>query len=284
MAKKILEKSPAFQFYPADFLADGAVQLMNAEEIGVHILLMCYAWRESKDQCSLPNDINKFACWGRVSEKKFKKISKKVFCAWEVAEDKILQKGLQKQALAQNKRRKKLAKNGRKGGLAKRKSALKNEASAKQEESKSSAKKKQMPSPSSSTASSSSTSINSSKEELQEETEIFFKKEPETNEIPKPEYPIQQVNAFLKVLKKTFGIRDFQEKQPIQREFGEEILFLGDCIGGNEFKRRVKGLLESWKASQLTSIVKSHELIKSYPEENSPLNKSRKSKSETRKV
>ena len=50
-------KTPAFQFYPADFLADENVALMSNREIGCYIKLMCYCWREG----SIPSDINKIA-------------------------------------------------------------------------------------------------------------------------------------------------------------------------------------------------------------------------------
>ena len=50
-------KSPAFQFYPADFLSDEHVVLMSNQEIGCYIKLMCYCWREG----SIPADI------GRIS-------------------------------------------------------------------------------------------------------------------------------------------------------------------------------------------------------------------------
>jgi len=48
----IMSRSPSFQFYPADYLADANVQLMTCEEEGVYIRLLCYCWREG----SLPND------------------------------------------------------------------------------------------------------------------------------------------------------------------------------------------------------------------------------------
>jgi uncharacterized protein YdaU (DUF1376 family) len=39
--------SPAFQFYPADYLADANVQMMTLEEEGAYIRLLSYCWRES---------------------------------------------------------------------------------------------------------------------------------------------------------------------------------------------------------------------------------------------
>jgi len=49
--------SPAFQFYPADFLADENVALMSNREIGCYIKLLCYCWREG----SIPSDNQKIA-------------------------------------------------------------------------------------------------------------------------------------------------------------------------------------------------------------------------------
>jgi len=50
-------KSPAFQFYPAEFLSDEHVILMSNQEIGCYIKLMCLCWREG----SIPADVNKIA-------------------------------------------------------------------------------------------------------------------------------------------------------------------------------------------------------------------------------
>lgn len=45
-------KSPAFQFYAADFLADERVSLMSLEEVGAYIIALAYCWREG----SIPAD------------------------------------------------------------------------------------------------------------------------------------------------------------------------------------------------------------------------------------
>lgn len=49
--------SPAFQFYPADFLADEHVALMSLTARGAYITLLCYCWREG----SIPADTDKLA-------------------------------------------------------------------------------------------------------------------------------------------------------------------------------------------------------------------------------
>lgn len=36
--------SPAFQFYPRDFLSDPAVMMMNNAELGAYVRLLCHAW------------------------------------------------------------------------------------------------------------------------------------------------------------------------------------------------------------------------------------------------
>ena len=46
------EKSPAFQFYPSDFLADSSVCYMDATERGVYIILLCHCWIDG----SIPAD------------------------------------------------------------------------------------------------------------------------------------------------------------------------------------------------------------------------------------
>lgn len=50
-------KSPAFQFYAAEFLVDENVVLMSNQEVGCYIKLMAYCWREG----SIPSSIEKIA-------------------------------------------------------------------------------------------------------------------------------------------------------------------------------------------------------------------------------
>lgn len=40
------EKSPAFQFYPKEFLADGNVSGMSLQERGAYITLICICWND----------------------------------------------------------------------------------------------------------------------------------------------------------------------------------------------------------------------------------------------
>lgn len=41
-----MSKSPAFQFYPKDYQSDEAVRLMNHEERGIYLDLLCAEWLE----------------------------------------------------------------------------------------------------------------------------------------------------------------------------------------------------------------------------------------------
>ncbi len=63
-------KSPAFQFYPADFLSDAKTASMTAEEIGIYTLLLCYCWIEG----SLPAEQNFLARLARTQQKKFTRL------------------------------------------------------------------------------------------------------------------------------------------------------------------------------------------------------------------
>lgn len=45
-------KSPAFQFYPTDYLASQRVQMMTLEEEGAYCRLLCYCWQHG----SIPSD------------------------------------------------------------------------------------------------------------------------------------------------------------------------------------------------------------------------------------
>lgn len=64
-----MAKSPSFQFYPADFLADENVQLMTDAQVGIYIKLICICWREG----SLPADVDKLARIGSKNPRTFKK-------------------------------------------------------------------------------------------------------------------------------------------------------------------------------------------------------------------
>tara|TARA_S200002703_G_scaffold15436_4_gene13233 strand:+ start:1854 stop:2789 length:936 start_codon:yes stop_codon:yes gene_type:complete len=111
-------KSPAFQFYPKDFLGSMSVSLMSAEQIGAYVLLLCYNWNNGgipKNRvaiatlCRLPlATLNE---WGK-SDKENPVISRFV-------EDKstglLVNERLERERASQIERREKAANSGRKG-------------------------------------------------------------------------------------------------------------------------------------------------------------------------
>lgn len=52
-----MSQSPAFQFYPGDYLGSQRVQLMTLEQEGAYIRLLCYCWQHG----SIPNDAEQLA-------------------------------------------------------------------------------------------------------------------------------------------------------------------------------------------------------------------------------
>lgn len=62
--------SPAFQFYPGDWLSSPHVTLMTPEQEGAYIRLLCYAWADP--DCSIPDDDEILAKLSRLGEGWFK--------------------------------------------------------------------------------------------------------------------------------------------------------------------------------------------------------------------
>lgn len=52
-----MPKSPAFQFYPGDFLSDGKQSVMELEEVGAYTRLICACWLEG----NIPTEMRKLA-------------------------------------------------------------------------------------------------------------------------------------------------------------------------------------------------------------------------------
>jgi uncharacterized protein YdaU (DUF1376 family) len=62
-------KSPAFQFYPDDFLGSGKVGTMTTEEVGAYALLLCLEWNET----GFVYDEEELSRWCRMSRLRFRK-------------------------------------------------------------------------------------------------------------------------------------------------------------------------------------------------------------------
>ena len=69
-------RSPAFQFYPNDWLASNAVAVMSLEETGAYINLLACSWGTS--DCGLVLNDMALACFSRVTLEKWLEIKDKV--------------------------------------------------------------------------------------------------------------------------------------------------------------------------------------------------------------
>jgi uncharacterized protein YdaU (DUF1376 family) len=67
-------KSPAFQFYPNDFLGSGKVLRMSTEEVGCYLLLLLYDWNET----GFAYDVKDLAQVTRLTTRKFEAAWKRV--------------------------------------------------------------------------------------------------------------------------------------------------------------------------------------------------------------
>lgn len=63
-------KSPAFQFYPKDFLSDSHVMAMTLAEVGAYTKLLCFCWLDR----SIPDDVPRLARMCGVTRFQFQRI------------------------------------------------------------------------------------------------------------------------------------------------------------------------------------------------------------------
>lgn len=106
-------KSPAFQFYPNDFLGSGAVAAMTLEAVGAYILLLSYEWNGG----GLPNDMDRLARFCRVSRRVFDKLWPVVAENFELCDDNLWRNPrLEAEREKQDEYRAKMSVNGKKGG------------------------------------------------------------------------------------------------------------------------------------------------------------------------
>jgi len=59
-------KSPAFRFYPSDFMGSPDVQAMDLHEVGAYMFLLCMAWQSDRHGY-LPDDDEKLRRWARMN-------------------------------------------------------------------------------------------------------------------------------------------------------------------------------------------------------------------------
>ena len=105
-----MDKAPAFQFYPKDWLSDPDVVCMSMGQRGAYITLLCYCWKEDK----LPNNpdyIRKLL--GNVP--KWKTLWNGIKHKFEIRGDYLIHPRLEKERIKQEEYRKKKSNAGKKG-------------------------------------------------------------------------------------------------------------------------------------------------------------------------
>lgn len=107
-----MTKSPAFQFYPDDFLGSGKVGTMTAEEIGVFTLLLCLDWNETGFVFELAD----LARWCRMTRGKFAKCWDRVSRCFIERDGRMYNPRLELERVKQADWREKSAKGGRTSG------------------------------------------------------------------------------------------------------------------------------------------------------------------------
>ncbi len=106
------EKSPAFQFYPKDFLTDSHVIAMRLQERGAYITLLCLCWLDG----SIPADEAALARLCNVPLVAFRKIWPALAPCFAAAEERLIQPRIERERQKQNHYRALKAAAGRQGG------------------------------------------------------------------------------------------------------------------------------------------------------------------------
>ena len=111
-ARHFTGKSPAFQFYPKDFLSDAHVMAMSLTELGAYWKLTCICWNEG----SLPADTKSLARLLGVPAGHASKLWPALAPCFKVKDERLTHPRLEVERRKQADYREKQAFNGRKGG------------------------------------------------------------------------------------------------------------------------------------------------------------------------
>lgn len=105
MDRSKINKSPAFQFYPGDWLASTKISLMTPAEEGAYLRLLCHAW--SDPQCSLLDDDEILASLSRLGPEWFNGASTKIRSCFKKKGNKLYSERLEIEKKKQREWRKK---------------------------------------------------------------------------------------------------------------------------------------------------------------------------------
>ncbi len=109
------EKSPAFQFYPSDFLADAKQVSMSTSAVGCYWRLICHCWIEG----SLPDDDHVLRMLSAYRGRLWNTIWPQLVVCFERRDGRLIHPRLERDRLKQAENRAKRQRAGRKGGLEK---------------------------------------------------------------------------------------------------------------------------------------------------------------------
>jgi uncharacterized protein YdaU (DUF1376 family) len=116
-------KSPSFQFYAADYLADENTALMTLEEEGAYIRAMAYCWREG----SIPADDDHLSRLLKGASTTVLRVVRECFNQSPTDPLRLVHRRLEKEREKQKVWREKSAEGGRKSGESKRMNNLQKE-------------------------------------------------------------------------------------------------------------------------------------------------------------
>lgn len=108
------EKSPAFQFYPKEFLMDGNVAGMSLQERGAYITLICVCWQEG----TLPVDPKRLANMVGVPFRQFNNLWPALSVCFRETEGRLVHPRLEKEREKQENYRRRQSDKGRASGIA----------------------------------------------------------------------------------------------------------------------------------------------------------------------
>ncbi len=91
------ERSPAFQFYPKDFLTDPCVIAMSLEERGLYITLLCRAWMDD----GLPGSLEEISEISGEDPRKIRRIFPRVAHCFEERDGRYYQPRLERERAKQ---------------------------------------------------------------------------------------------------------------------------------------------------------------------------------------
>ena len=125
-----MNRPPAFQFYPKDWLSSKSVALMTLEQEGAYIHLLAHCW-ESED-CGLPDDDKQLAILSRMGERWFSESAavKECFVGHPTRKGRLINSRLYRYRKELRGKQRERAASGRKGANSRWKTASKEYGSA----------------------------------------------------------------------------------------------------------------------------------------------------------